>query len=75
MAGLPSIEEMVELVGKRVAEEYGGDVAFVVRCRECKHRCDETALGNFMCGHKMLGLVRPEDFCSYGEREDGESHG
>lgn len=48
------------------------DAVEVVRCKDCKHRADETSKGNYLCNHKMLGLVRPDDFCSYGKkRGDG----
>lgn len=48
------------------------DVVEVVRCRDCKYISVPTERGNFLCGHKMLGLVRPDDFCSFGERMEGE---
>lgn len=44
----------------------------VVRCKGCKH-CDPE---NGHCDHPMgttLSVARkPDDFCSYGERKDGE---
>ena len=52
------------------------DVAPVVRCRECRH-CRETRTkryGNLICRctrmgkHDMDYPVKPDDFCSYGER-------
>lgn len=48
------------------------DVVEVVRCKDCKH-CDPD---NRHCDHYM-GTVLPvsredNDFCSYGERKDGE---
>ena len=44
----------------------------IVRCEDCKYRADGTDKGNYLCNRKMLGLVRPDDFCSYGERKDDE---
>lgn len=45
----------------------------VVRCRECKH-CDPE---NHHCDHHMGTVAplrrEPDDFCSYGERKDGEA--
>lgn len=46
----------------------------VVRCRDCKYISAPTERGNFLCGRKMFGLVRPDDFCSFGERMDGDSN-
>lgn len=48
------------------------DAVPVVRCRDCKYRADATEKENYLCNCKMLGLVRPDDFCSFGERKDGE---
>ena len=46
----------------------------VVRCRECKH-CDPE---NYHCDHPMGTAAplkrKPDDFCSYGERMDGDSN-
>ena len=44
------------------------DAVPVVRCKDCKYRADATDNGNYLCNRKMLGLVRPNDFCSFGER-------
>lgn len=52
------------------------DVAPVVRCRECKHYREHRTkkYGNLMCSctrmgkHDMDYPVKPDDFCSYGER-------
>lgn len=49
------------------------DVAPVVRCKDCASfgLCECTGVG--YCRHDD-GLVgpKPDDFCSYGERKDGE---
>ena len=51
------------------------DAVPVVRCRECKH-CDPE---NYHCDHPMGTAAplrrKPDDFCSYGERKDGDSDG
>ena len=48
------------------------DVVEVVRCRECKH-CDPE---NHHCDHHMGTAAplrrKPDDFCSYGERKEGD---
>ena len=50
------------------------DAVEVVRCRECKH-CDPE---NYHCDHPMGTAAplkrKPDDFCSYGERKDGDSY-
>lgn len=45
------------------------DAVEVVRCKDCKHRADALDCGNYLCNRKMIGMVRPNDFCSFGERK------
>lgn len=50
------------------------DVVEVVRCKDCKYSCDEDITGKYiLCNGKMLGMVRAEDFCSFGERRDNNA--
>ena len=48
------------------------DAVEVVRCWQCKH-CDPE---NHHCDHHMGTAAplrrKPDDFCSYGERKDGD---
>lgn len=48
------------------------DAVIVTRCKDCKYR---TEFGN--CGHLrqhgVLPTAYPYDFCSYGERKDGNN--
>ena len=48
------------------------DAVIVTRCKDCKYR---TEFGN--CGHPrhhgILPSAYPFDFCSYGERKDGNN--
>ena len=50
------------------------DAVPVVRCRECKH-CDPE---NYHCDHPMGTAAplrrKPDDFCYYGEREEGDDN-
>ena len=39
-----------------------------VRCKECKHLMFSDFYGE--CRRGYLGIVKPDDFCSYGERKD-----
>lgn len=55
-----------------ILEANAADVVEVVRCLDCKYISDPTGRGNFLCGRKMLGFVRPDDFCSFGARMDGD---
>lgn len=55
-----------------IAAFPAADVAPVVRCKDCRHR---TEAGN--CGHPrhhgILPSAYPYDFCSYGERKEGDN--
>ena len=48
------------------------DAVEVVRCRKCKY-CDPE---NYHCDHHMGTAAplkrKPDDFCSYGERKEGD---
>lgn len=46
------------------------DVVDVVRCKNCKHLMFSDMYGE--CSQAHMGIVRPDDFCSYGERKDEE---
>ena len=44
----------------------------VVRCRECKHRKYDDIFGMMWCNlDSCTKRVKPDDFCSYGERKEG----
>ena len=40
----------------------------VVRCKDCKHLTFSDCYGE--CGISRMGIVNPNDFCSYGERKE-----
>lgn len=44
----------------------------VVRCRDCKYFMFSDLYGE--CKRGKLGIVVPNDFCSYGERKDGDGN-
>lgn len=46
------------------------DVTEVVRCKDCKYLMFSDMYGE--CSQAHMGIVRPDDFCSYGERKDEE---
>ena len=53
------------------------DAVEVVRCRDCKRCFKHTTKRNrqymWICMRNDTDLyVRPDDFCSYGERKDGD---
>ena len=60
------------LLRMAIREQPTVDAVEVVRCKDCKHKADVTDKGNYLCNRKMLGLVRPDDFCSYGERRTND---
>lgn len=65
---------------KKMLELYelpAADVAPVVRCRECKHYKEHRTkkYDNLICRCTRMGKydmdypVKPDDFCSYGEKQ------
>ena len=42
----------------------------VVRCKDCRHLEITGCYGE--CKRGYMGIVKPWDFCSYGERREGE---
>ena len=45
----------------------------VVRCLDCKHLMFSDCYGE--CDMGYMGVVRPDDFCSRGERKEGADNG
>lgn len=45
------------------------DAVEVVRCKDCKYLMFSDCYGE--CGKGHMGIVSPDDFCSYGERKEG----
>lgn len=53
------------------------DAVPVVRCRECKHYKERKEISMKCCYVHLLTPhpMREHDFCSYGERKDGDGNG
>ena len=49
---------------------YADAKAEVVRCKDCKHLEISGCYGE--CKRGYMGIVKPWDYCSYGERREGE---
>lgn len=54
------------------AQAPTADVVEVVRCEDCKHFRFSDMLSNMYgeCSQAHIRLVKPDGFCSYGERKD-----
>ena len=49
------------------------DAVEVVRCRDCEHYKWIPNFGRLMCTNfRGLAIAKPDDFCPYGERKDGD---
>ena len=53
---------------KRMAVQLGYEP--VVHCKDCKYITFSDCYGE--CGAGRMGIVSPDDFCSYGERRTDE---
>ena len=56
---------------KCVAYKHKENFVEVVRCKDCKHRYT-AASGVIFCTQHLTMSAKDDDFCSYGERREGE---
>ena len=72
-------EKLVELIRQIVIPFWAGEIADhlisndvvpVVRCKDCKY-CVFHSGADWCIRWRAFPCVKPDDFCSYGEREDG----
>ena len=66
VAGEPTIDRPTRSQFKRMAVQLGYEP--VVHCKDCKHLMFSDCYGE--CGAARMGIVSPDDFCSYGERKN-----
>ena len=66
VAGEPTIDRPTSSQFKRMAVQLGYEP--VVHCKDCKHLMFSDCYGE--CGAARMGIVSPDDFCSYGERKN-----
>ena len=56
-----------------IDEAKAVDAVEVVRCKDCKHCIYISyACGDVRCGKLHTDYIKEGDFCSYGERREGE---
>lgn len=63
-------EQLTTLIENLIQKQPTADVVEVVRCKECKHLMFSDCYGE--CKRNHFGIVRPDDYCSYGERIGGD---
>lgn len=68
VAGEPTIDRPTRSQFKRMAVQLGYEL--VVHCKDCKHVMFSDCYGE--CGAARMGIVGPDDFCSYGERKEND---
>lgn len=71
MADLTSLRELLE-------DTPAADIVEVVRCKDCKYYGGIT-FGNICRRWSVIhsgvkNCTKPDDFCSYGERKDGDGN-
>ena len=71
-----SLIEYAASIVNEIAEAPTVDAVEVVRCRECEHwrRTDDVNddIGYCTNPEGLDDYAKPTDFCSYGERKDGD---
>lgn len=67
--------DAVTMQGVKIINQFPAvNAAPVVRCRDCK-RWEPHCNGKAGICEKRKGVARADDFCSYGERKDGDGNG
>ena len=68
----PKQKKGVLMAISKLKEAPAADVVEVVRCKDCKYR-EELPNKNIWCAkHIVFMAMKPDDYCSKGERKDGE---
>ena len=67
-AGNPEMAGAIGYAAEVIGKQRTVDAVEVVRCKDCKH-CSHSGLCNLYLNvsHEM----KPDDFCSYGKRREG----
>ena len=65
---IDAITEFMEKVGNI----QGADVVKVVRCKDCQWLGIKDYIYGYCRKNGLDGIVQPDDYCSRGEREEGE---
>ena len=77
--GKTIIEYSESDIGYMIRKRPTVDAVEVVRCRECKHLVltseGEHNPCDCVCDYWMTDGLKDNDFCSYGERKDGDGNG
>ena len=65
---------------KQIADYPTVDAVEVVRCKDCKHYKPQKKSAHLenrtnYCNRIVRIKVQPYDFCTYGERKDGDGNG
>ena len=74
---LPEQERIIYMgIYDCVRSQPTADVVEVVRCKDCKHRGSTLSVPTgvcYSCNAYNLPYCKPNDYCSYGERLDGDT--
>lgn len=50
-------------------------IAELIRCKDCKHRYKDGFGSGYVCTYHVCSFgVNDEDYCSFGERKDGNGN-
>ena len=60
---------------KLVKQVDSGQLVEVVRCKDCKWWHEDDDVGYCDNPDGLDNYAKPTDFCSYGERKDGDGNG
>lgn len=64
--------DFIDDAKETLADIPSADVVEVVRCKDCMYKHANKNNRQLTCNRRMLGAVRPNDYCSLGAKEDDE---
>ena len=70
--------DAITMEGVKILNKFpAADAVPVVRCKDCKHWHKDTVFCEYMSYGEASERVNwyADDFCSYGERKDGDGNG
>lgn len=65
-------EQVIDLAKALGEMARVADMVCVVRCRDCKYWAGENGERITIPAHENCYFFRADDYCSYGERKDGD---
>ena len=70
-------EHLTPLIVSLIEKQPTADVVEVIRCKDCKYRGSRLSIPTgvyYSCANYNLPYCKPDDYCSYGAKMDGDNN-